>query len=486
MAVLNLAGQRALAVDLLLNRLLWPVPLVRWRAARGLRDLMEDPTTRVRTTDALLVALKSAALESDACTILTVLLMVRNDAVPDLLTVRDHLLQPSILAEIILQEIYGTVAGTDWWRGHSGPPFLGFQASSYFEEHQTHHVPVVLSTNMSALEGKSGLPFMRQWAFEWQQLCDRTDARFTEFPYYFCDFGEARDGIIGQFSPRQSELYRSAYLRSFSIAVSEWGFSQREAGYYVSELLPSIRGLFEFDPVGRPEWLRDLPERCAANPDDMESIARSLIGAIPDKEKALISLHVPLDATVERFADLTLTAHLVTPDFVPHGGFLPLPTTLVMAHDGFALDQSRDETPMERVQESGLRGDALPVCSALLPIPYGQWHGHLHSTGIPLPNSYLLPDASVIRSARNSVWIQCGTATVSTSQYWLDHWSPNYPLDGGTTRCGVWSTIDRAVLGERASMLDRKLAWSVRLQIWRREEAHGPYQRTELTLFLSD
>ncbi len=151
--------------------------------------------------------------------------MLSEAARPDLATVREPIRQPSILAEVLLQEMYHAVAGCQWWRGHSGPPSFSFEPSSYFERHRTHHAPVVLSSNLTDLERNSGLPFMRQWAYEWQQLCERTKTGFTEYPYYFGDFGEVRGGIIGQFSPRQSELYRSAYLRTFAIAVSDVGLS---------------------------------------------------------------------------------------------------------------------------------------------------------------------------------------------------------------------------------------------------------------------
>ena len=121
MAGIALSPDRALALELLLNRLLWPVPLVRWRAARGVRDLIENAQTRETSTNALLAALSASELESDACTFLTVLLMVSDAARPDFGRVRESIRQPSILAEILLQDIYHKVAGTEWWLGHSGP-----------------------------------------------------------------------------------------------------------------------------------------------------------------------------------------------------------------------------------------------------------------------------------------------------------------------------------------------------------------------------
>lgn len=485
MAAVALPMNRALSLELTLNRLLWPVPLVRWRAARVVRDLIENPATRATSTDALLAALRSAELESDVCAVLTVLLMVEKASLPELEDVRSHILQHSILADILLHEIYGSSGGTDWRHAHSGTAPLSFEESEYFTRYRTQHVPPQLLNSLVNVEEATGLPFTRQWGFEWQQLCDRTGAQYTEFPYYFCDFGEMRDGVVGQFSPRQSELYRSAYLRTFAIAVSEWGFPQREAGPYVSEVSPSIRGLFEVDPVERPAWLSDFPERCAAEPDDLEALLRAMVANRPADGRALVSLHAPLDGTVERFGDVTLTSYLVSADFVAPARHPAMPTAVLMAHTGLTIDQPLCATMPDEVRVEGLHGDALPVCSSLLPLPHGLWHGHLHSTGIPMPNSFVAPGHTFIQADRNRLSLRQEDVEISTTRYWLDHWSPNYPLSGGSTRCGAWAIMDQALLMAYASMTGRQLAWSARLRIWRREKDYGPFELVERTLFLT-
>src|SRR3546814_4057468 len=57
------------ALDFRVGRLSWPVPFVRWRAARALRDLVDAPATRTEATDQLLRCLASARCESEVCTI---------------------------------------------------------------------------------------------------------------------------------------------------------------------------------------------------------------------------------------------------------------------------------------------------------------------------------------------------------------------------------------------------------------------------------
>src|SRR3546814_15575517 len=70
------------SLDFLVARLSWPVPFVRWRAARALRDLVDAPATRTEATDQLLRCLASASCESEVCPILPVFLMARPAARP--------------------------------------------------------------------------------------------------------------------------------------------------------------------------------------------------------------------------------------------------------------------------------------------------------------------------------------------------------------------------------------------------------------------
>src|SRR3546814_9870629 len=100
----------------------------------------------------------------------------------------------------------------------------------------------------TCLERTSRRPFMRQWAFEWQKLQERTGVPRTEYPYYFDSFAEVRSGIIGQYIQGQGELYRSAYLRTLALAVERWRLPAGLAETHAMDVVPAVPGLFE---IGR-------------------------------------------------------------------------------------------------------------------------------------------------------------------------------------------------------------------------------------------
>lgn len=193
------------ALDFLAARLSWPVPVVRWRAGRALRDLLDAHETRFDATRMLLRTLAAARCEAESCAVLTVFLMARSDARPALGVLRKSLRHPSVLASLLLRHMYGD-DGLEWERAHSGSAPEYFEPEPYFEEHRTAHVPPILSIHLRQLERRAHLPFIRQWAFEWQSLQDATGVLRTGYPVYFGSSIEVRSGIIGQYIQGQGEL----------------------------------------------------------------------------------------------------------------------------------------------------------------------------------------------------------------------------------------------------------------------------------------
>lgn len=468
------------ALDFLVARLAWPVPVVRWRAARALRDLVNAPATRRETTDRLLRCLTKARCEAEACTILTVFLMAQPAARPgsNLLGVALH--QPSILASILLRQMGGAYAST--WRGaHSGPVPDGFEADGYFEEFRTAHVPPILSSNLTRLAKASGRPFMRQWAFEWQRLQQATGVPRTDYPYYFDSFSEVRSGVVGQYIQGQGELYRSAYLRTLALAVVLWGMPASLAERYALEAAPAAPGLFEIDPVARPAWLGDVPERCAASPDTLESHASELIDSFASLEMLPVSFDSPIDLAVASYGSLEIEAFLATdeytPDRIPEGE-----VELADFEASFGIAGSRPETPLAGYGDDE-PGAAAPVCPSMIPQPYGYWQAHYLATGFPVPASYVLPAPTQLRCGGSGLELVHAERVVGKTAFWHDRWSPDYHRDGHT-RCGVYAVLEPALLKAAMVRMQREIVWRARLRLWRRERDYGDYALIERVVAL--
>src|SRR3546814_7522812 len=84
---------------------------------------------------------------------------------------------------------------------------------------------------------------------------------------------------------------------------------------HAMDVVPAVPGLFEIDPVKRPAWLGDIPERCAASPDDLGRFARELIDVSRSLEMQPVSLDIPIDSAVTQYGALEISSFLVTDEF---------------------------------------------------------------------------------------------------------------------------------------------------------------------------
>lgn len=470
------------ALDFLVARLSWPVPLVRWRAARALRDLLEAPATRHEVTRHLIRCLAAARCESEVCTTLTLFLMARAEARQEPSVLAKTLRHPSILSGILLRHLGGT-DHLEWKQAHSGPAPDEFEPEAYFEEFRTAHVPPIISTRFKRLERTSRRPFMRQWAFEWQMLQEATSVPRTEYPYYFDNFSEVRSGIMGQYIQGQGELYRSAYLRTLAFAVERWRLPAALAEAHAMDVIPAVPGLFEIDPMRRPAWLGDIPERCAANPDDLGRFARELIDVSRASEMRPVSMDIPIDSAVVQYGTLEISAFLVTDEFntehVPENRI-----ELADFEAAFSITGERPETPLSEYSDDG-PGAAAPVCPSMLPQPYGYWQGHYFATGLPVPASYVVPASTHLRCTRSGLELINSDRLVAKTAFWHDRWSPEYPRDGNT-RCGSYSVLEPALLDAAMIRLGRRLVWKARIRLWQRERDYGDYNLVERIAILRD
>lgn len=470
-------------LSMLLHRLKWPVPMARWRAAREICALLESASTRESATTALLNHLEGCKYESEVCEVLNILFLTPPSARPPHSVVAPRIRRPSILADALLERTFGAGSAIGGWPmtySSLAPP--GFEAGTYFQEYKTAHVPPVYLNHLTRLEGSSGFPFVKQWAYEWKIICDSQGPRYTRYPYYFDDFSENRAGIHGQYWQRIREAYLSAYLRTLAFAVCEWGLPEGVAESYCAEMVYGVRGLFEWDPGSRPSWLADFPERAFAEEVDLEAIARSLISAARSGEQRLVSLSAPVAMSVTSYAKLELSAHLVTSDYQLPADGMPYARVRVLPSKTFELNGSLAARPIEEIATSGSSGSELGVCVEVVPMPFGAWQGEVLRVGLKVPGPHVVA-TSRVRCAQDAIEL-VGPADdiLARTLTWNDHWSPSYPR-GANTRCGIATFLHEATLSAATLRLQRNLAWYVTLSSWQRQTDSGDYVESRRSIF---
>jgi hypothetical protein len=476
-----------LSLSFLFQRIKWPVPIVRWRTAKAIRNLLNDPFTRTKTTEVLLDYLDQCKTESETCAILTIVFLTSSDSRPSCRALSSHIQSPSILADMILKRTYRQGYCLRGWRlAHSGRAPVGFKGGAYFEEHKTAHVPPILSDDLREMERISGYPFLKHWAYEWKTIRDKLGTHYTRYPYYFDNVSETHAGIIGQYWQRMREVYLSAYLRTLAYAASELRMPEKIAEDYCCTIVEGVAGLFDVEPSTRPAWLLDFPERLCTPGVDLTPLIRELLQIAQAPGMRLMSLVTPIASSVKKFAILNLSAHLVTPDYeLRDEAFLYEKSPRLSIDDNFELKGPPADITIDEARTKGKTGDEVAVCNGLYPMPFGTWQSDYFAMGLKIPAPYTAPDIEIQCTHESIDCISSSGKVVSRTWMWNDDWVPHYPKQG-STRCGSAVMIDQKVLTEAMERLGRKLAFFMRLRTWDRYKEHGNYLESQRTCFLTD
>lgn len=468
--MVSVKADPAVALTMLMDRLSWPVKMVRWKTAKAIKGLIEEASTHDPAVAALLRWIGQRRFESEVVSGLSVLLVVTPESRPSLETVRTHIAKPSLLSEMLIERMYSGPQCSDWKDRHSGEAPKGFAPSEYFQDHRGAQVPQIFSSTVERLDSLYGLPFTIQWAHEWQILTEETQTAKTGYPHHFGDFGLQRSGVIGQFVQRQGEVYRSAYLRMLAFAVSSWGMPSRTAADYVLFAMSILPELFEVEPQGRPQWLGDLPGQCLEGGADLEAIGRRIIQAGTNADSCVVSLGTPLPVDIGEFCDLTISAFFITDDFVPSEGQVLEQAVDFFFPDHLGFNTTRDDLRIKPV--TGRSGRAVSVCTQALPVFHGFWHDDYFQRGLSLPAPYCFEETSSQIADASGIKILLGKKQVAEAKIWNDVWSPLYAR-GNSTRCGIVTTLRNDKLHRAAEQNGMKIGWYMRLSSLQREDPHG-------------
>lgn len=474
----------------ILERLNWPVRFARLQAAREYAKLLADPSFGSTALQTYLAWLKERRTESETCSGLAVLFAAERSHLPSRAVLTQNIVHPSMLADFMLKEVYGPLASVDDWTSqHSGEAPPSFEAPAYFLRNRTAQIPSSLGDELTRLEKMSRLPFMKQWAFEWEKTSTAAAAPLSGFPYHFLDASIERSGVSAQIDQRQGDIYRSAYLRTLHCAVDLWNMPLDVAYTAACKCLPLVRGLVDIERAGRPRWLGELPDACASEAAPLEPIIRQILKAAAGSG-ALVPVHLrtPLSLDISEFSSLTVSCALLSDDYVPvpdadiadlGGSAWELPIGSLFSGQPPRLNAE------DRFQPA-VQGKRLPLCVEVFPFPFGYWLGDLFHLGLGLPASYAFPQPISYRCADGGIVTEASRQPVGRWTIWNDHWTNLYPK-GGNTRCGCVSELRPEHIANAAQRFGLRVGWTADLKIWSREKSYDELKLLRKSIhFLDD
>jgi hypothetical protein len=342
---------------ILVARLGWPSTSARWWAMQELAARLGEPNAMPETDSALIQLLRSRRLEAEVVEVLFIFWIAvhAHNYVPSSELV-NSIPKPSLLSDLLLASLGLSVQAGD--AGLKEVPD-DFEIPDDFDGVQGVDLPRIFRTSLSKLERRTGLPFVRQMAFEWTE----NRATYPGAPYQSDGAHFIRplgDGFIGQLSARAALRAISAYLRALAVAKKFWNMPPELADQCALLALPVHPTLAMLRPQ-RPVWF-PISGDFDGDAAEVEAACRGLISGVeaarPGDE--LISFSSPVAISMERCVEVSLVRWSLTAgcainaiqlaaqlqSFWTHGNVLrstatePLGTTTVIGLP--TLEQLRD------------------------------------------------------------------------------------------------------------------------------------------------
>ncbi|MFA5824994.1 MAG: ATP-binding protein [Gallionellaceae bacterium] len=287
-------------LSILIARLGWPSTSARWWTMQELAARLGEPTAMAKTESALLQLLRSRKLEAEVVEVLFIFWMaVQGHGYSPAAELAENILKPSLLSELLVDSFDLAAQAID--EGLTEVPD-GFEVPDDFNGVQGADLPRAFRTSMSKLEAYSGLPFVKQMAFEWaENRAAYPDAPYQGDPWHFTR--PLGNGVIGQLSARAALRAISAYLRALAVAEQFWNMPLEFADKKSLLALPVHPALALLRPQ-RSAWFPTLTDFDG----DTEAAFRALIARVevarPGDE--LIAFNSPVVVSMERCVEVSL------------------------------------------------------------------------------------------------------------------------------------------------------------------------------------
>jgi hypothetical protein len=242
---------------ILVARLGWPCPATRWWTMQELAARLGELASKDNTEAALLQFLRTRKLEAEVVEVLCIFWMAaRGHGYAPFAELAAIVPAPSTLSELFLVDLG---LSTPTRAAHLEETPEQFEISDDFEAVQGSDLPRIFRTSLHRLEGHTGLPFVRQMAYEWAtNRMAYPDAPYQGDPWHFTrPLGR---GFRGQYSARAALRAISAYLRTLGVAKQRWGMPPRLSDQEALLALPLHPTLALLRQI-RPHW---FPQRSNA------------------------------------------------------------------------------------------------------------------------------------------------------------------------------------------------------------------------------
>ena len=463
-------------LQMLIERLLWPIPRVRLEAARGLARLIQEDDREIAKT--LVGWIRTRRLESEVILGLGIIDAFELGSYFDFHYLSRAIIAPSLLSDFLLRRNFPDAQDLNPLRYARSPsqsaPLLQHE-KNWFERYRETAVPRLFSHDLLSLQKSTGFPFMNGWQHDWSWLQSTNPRPEVESPYFFTDMNRKR---VDHFSCGQRELYVSAYLRTLGFAAYLRAISQDVAESYALNALTMNRGLARLEPIERPDWARNL---IPSDVNHTRGIAQNLWARAestirPDEK--LLALRV-VDFEEDGFVEIDM-AITIGPT-----GFEKGPPEAERL-DNIEVNIIPSEMAGQVGRKAGSRILSIACPYQMTQLVYPKALGSLHietALQIRLASPYMFGTSAIIQCDSSEIQLMSGGDVFSRWAHWYTDWEPATFIDLGST-IGSMTTVLKSSLNSLSTLGGVDFARLVRVRRATRREIHLEHEAITETLWL--
>ncbi|MFA5986505.1 MAG: ATP-binding protein [Parcubacteria group bacterium] len=265
------------ALDILIQRLIWPSPLVRERAATALASLLCSSKKKLNIFNHLLLWLKQQKIESVAAIgllpIIKTFYICKDTKDLKYINIDDVASSMSVSSEVI-EALFKELSDLKNKPTPNLKPFKnikefgdGYIPSSFFSKHvQTFLAPIYMDRAKN-IERRSGKSFIKQWAFISDEIIKDLGIEPNHDHVYYYGRSQQGEFLLG-FSTKISEVYRSAFLRAIQYFYQNGDIEKDFYLEYAYATLPIELSKWKILPNRAPEWWPQIASK--SREDDNE------------------------------------------------------------------------------------------------------------------------------------------------------------------------------------------------------------------------
>ena len=268
-------------LDILIQRLLWPSPLVRERAATALASLLAQSPQKEEVFERLLSWIGKQNIESVVAISLLPLIKAfefrkeMNLAFITLERIASVIKVNSVVIGKLIDEL-AILTGQE--RGRVSLPTarnitqcpISYEVDKFFEKYVRTFLAPIYYTRAEEIEENSVEPFLKQWSFTAAEIARENNVASNP---RVADFhGRKDDPTLTGMSSKLSEVYRSAFLRVLEFFYEKSHLQKDFYLEYAYATLPIDLSFWKIHPNRAPEWWPRLVYSGKSSENDLYQI----------------------------------------------------------------------------------------------------------------------------------------------------------------------------------------------------------------------